>query len=384
VAVDGVPDADVQAAATLLAAAADLLAARAQADTVRRRLAENERIGSMGSFDWHVPTDTNVWSDELYRIYGHTPGSIDPTYETFLGLLHPEDRDRIRAIHTEAATTGQPFEMEERIVRPDGQERMLWSFGEVELDEQGAPLRMFGVCRDVTEQRAAEAQALAAQRHVAEAEERRRQALELNDTVVQGLVTLLWRLDEEATAEARRAAEATLNAAKRVVTDLLRSSSDEVDRAALVRRSHALPVPENERELPAEREPAAVPHQALRLVLADDAADVRLLLRLHLDRLEEVELVGEAADGEEAVRLVEQVRPDVVLLDVSMPVLDGLEAAQRIRLSSPVTRIIVFSGYPAELMADRARAAGADEYVEKTGDLTALLGALRASPRPAA
>ena len=49
----------------------------------------------MGDYDWHIPTDTNRWSDQLYRIYGHEPQSFNASYERFLSLIHPDDRERI-------------------------------------------------------------------------------------------------------------------------------------------------------------------------------------------------------------------------------------------------------------------------------------------------
>ena len=93
----------------------------------------------MGDYDWHIATDTNAWSDQLYRIYGHEPQSFNASYERFLAHIHPEDRERITAIHQRAYASGEPYEMIERIVRPSGEVRYLASNGQVIKDEDRQP-----------------------------------------------------------------------------------------------------------------------------------------------------------------------------------------------------------------------------------------------------
>jgi PAS domain S-box-containing protein len=110
----------------------------------------------MGDYDWHIPTDTNRWSDQLYRIYGHEPQSFNASYERFISHIHPEDRDRIMAIHQHAYATGEPYQMIERVVRPDGEVRYLSSNGQVIMDEAGNPVRMRGTCVDITDRVLAE------------------------------------------------------------------------------------------------------------------------------------------------------------------------------------------------------------------------------------
>lgn len=103
----------------------------------------------------------------------------------------------------------------------------------------------------------------------------------------------------------------------------------------------------------------------IRVVLADDMPTVRALLRLTLENSEVFEVVAEAADGEQAVALADTHQPDVVLLDLAMPVLDGLAAIPQIRKCSPASRIVVLSGFAAERMAPVAIRTGADAYIEK-------------------
>ena len=80
------------------------------------RMDNAQMLANMGDYDWHIPTDSNTWSDQLYRIYGHEPQSFAMSYETFLGFIHPEDQGWIKQLHERAYATGEPYAMTERIV----------------------------------------------------------------------------------------------------------------------------------------------------------------------------------------------------------------------------------------------------------------------------
>lgn len=103
----------------------------------------------------------------------------------------------------------------------------------------------------------------------------------------------------------------------------------------------------------------------IRVLLADDTPDIRKLLRVNLELDGRFEIVGEAADGAEAVALTRSLCPDAVVLDLAMPVMDGLQAAPLIRQCSPESRILVLSGFDHARMEARAREQGADGYLEK-------------------
>ena len=105
--------------------------------------------------------------------------------------------------------------------------------------------------------------------------------------------------------------------------------------------------------------------QRVRIVLADDHTIVRQGLRKLLEEQPEWEVVAEAGDGREAVRLAEQYRPDVVIVDVAMPLLNGIEATRQITKRVPETRVLVLSMHADEVYVSQILQAGATGYLLK-------------------
>jgi len=124
---------------------------------------------------------------------------------------------------------------------------------------------------------------------------------------------------------------------------------------------------------PAARRPAL----SIRVVLCDDHALLRETLRLLLAAHAEVDVVGEAGDGREAIALCERLAPDVALMDTAMPGLNGIEATAAIRRRCPRTRVLMLSGYGQEERVRAALAAGAAGYVVKNAPASAVLEAIR-------
>lgn len=114
-----------------------------------------------------------------------------------------------------------------------------------------------------------------------------------------------------------------------------------------------------------------------RVLLVDDDHPVRRLLRLILEGDDDFEIVGETADGREAVALARHHRPDLVLLDLAMPAMGGLEALPLIRAVAPDAKVVVLSGLDGASYARSAETQGASAYVLKGTDLTDLCGMLR-------
>lgn len=116
-----------------------------------------------------------------------------------------------------------------------------------------------------------------------------------------------------------------------------------------------------------------MPMTARRLLIVDDVSQVRADLRTLLPLAGNIEIVGEAANGLEAVHLTKVLRPDVVLIDLEMPVMNGYEAIRRIKGQLPACRVIALSihSYPEAL--DRACQSGADAFIVKGAPLASLV-----------
>lgn len=117
--------------------------------------------------------------------------------------------------------------------------------------------------------------------------------------------------------------------------------------------------------------------QALRVIVCDDTRQVRTLIKTELSLEPDIVVVGEAANGAEAIDLARAEQPDVVLLDLGMPVMDGLEALPKIKQVAPTARVIVFSSFDVAEMAEKAVAAGAARYIQKTAPAQQLVAAVR-------
>ena len=115
----------------------------------------------------------------------------------------------------------------------------------------------------------------------------------------------------------------------------------------------------------------------IRVLVCDDVAMLRELIRYELEEDEDVVVVGEADNGLDSVRLVQELHPDVVVLDLAMPGVDGLEAITMMRAVEDPPIILVHSGFDAETMRDRVLALGAERYLEKGGNLREVREAVR-------
>jgi DNA-binding NarL/FixJ family response regulator len=118
-----------------------------------------------------------------------------------------------------------------------------------------------------------------------------------------------------------------------------------------------------------------------RILLADDQQVVRQALRCLLERESDLQVVGETSDGLEIVRLVERLKPDVLITGVAMPGLYGLEVTRRVREQTPATSVLILSRYLNEWYVTEAFRCGAHGYVAKQSDVVDLLRAVRAVAR---
>jgi PAS domain S-box-containing protein len=162
------------------------------------RLSEAQRIAHLGNWDWDIVPDKLLWSDEIYRIFGLLPQQFGATYEAFLSYVHPEDRKFVERSVNEALYEGRPYNIDHRIVWPDGSVRVVHEKAEVTFDDTGKPTRMIGTVHDITELKLAEEELRALSQRLVriQEEEHRTIARELHDQIGQSLTVLKLLLDK--------------------------------------------------------------------------------------------------------------------------------------------------------------------------------------------
>ena len=121
------------------------------------RLEEAQRIAHVGYWERDLDTDRITWSDETYRIYGLAPQESTIDFAGFQARIHSEDRPVVSRAVAEALRGGPRYDVEYRVVRPGGEERIVHSRGDVTKNQSGRPHRMFGTVQDITERKRAEA-----------------------------------------------------------------------------------------------------------------------------------------------------------------------------------------------------------------------------------
>jgi two-component system cell cycle sensor histidine kinase/response regulator CckA len=130
--------------------------AQAALELNEAKLAEAQQIARLGSWEWEIATDEVTWSAELYRIYGVRPDRFTGSYGSNHDRVHADDRARVARVIETAVAEQRPWSLDYRIVRPDGELRMIHARGEVVSDAQGRPAIVQGTCQDVTESRRVE------------------------------------------------------------------------------------------------------------------------------------------------------------------------------------------------------------------------------------
>ena len=163
--------------------------------------------GQLGTFRWDRTTGAVVWDGRLEVLFGLAPGTFDGTFDTYLGLVHPDDRERLLSVIDQALSSRAPYEVEHRVVWPDGSVHWVHGSGQVTLDGDGNVTGTIGCTRDITDDvRAEEERQELTDRALQAAEEERinRQRLEVLATINDALAAAETR--EEVMANVAQAA----------------------------------------------------------------------------------------------------------------------------------------------------------------------------------
>lgn len=170
----------------------------------------------MGLWVWDLQAERVYWSDAMYRMAGHEPGSIDPSFEAWANFIHPEDRARVVEARREAADNGKDYHQQYRVCRKDGTVRWLESQGKCLTDDEGRITRVVGVLSDVTPRLLAEEAMLRAEKLAVAGRLAASVAHEINNPLeaVSNLLFLITLTDT--TENAREHAEVALEQLMRV------------------------------------------------------------------------------------------------------------------------------------------------------------------------
>jgi len=143
----------------LILTLADVTGIRKAEEELRRsewRLLEAQRVAHIGNWEPDIRTRKLWWSEEVYRIFGFEHGGFDGTMEAFFDCIHPEDKQRMEDVTMAAWNDRQPFNVDHRIVLPDGAVRTVHERAEMVFEEDGEPAGMIGTVQDITERKIAE------------------------------------------------------------------------------------------------------------------------------------------------------------------------------------------------------------------------------------
>jgi PAS domain S-box-containing protein len=239
-------------------------------------LAAAQQMAHLGSWESNLEKGDVYWSDELYRVFGFRPQEFVPTYERISDAVHPDDKEVVERAVRQALYEGKPFDVDFRVILPDGSQRIVHSRAEVVLDDANKPVRILGTAHDITEhkqaeeevrrlnatleKRVAERTAALADRErrleelvgkliTAQEEERRRVAYEVHDSLIQMAIATQRYIhtfaDTHPPGSKVRAGELerplelvrqTVQEARRIVKDLRPTTLDDFGLATAVRQ----------------------------------------------------------------------------------------------------------------------------------------------------
>ena len=124
----------------------------------QERFSQSQKFANIGTWDWNVQTGDLYWTKTIGPLFGYKEGELETSYENFLAAIHPDDRDSVQAAVNTCIEAGVEYNIEHRVVWPDGTVRWLHECGDVVRADDGSPINMLGVVQDITKRKELEAQ----------------------------------------------------------------------------------------------------------------------------------------------------------------------------------------------------------------------------------
>ncbi|WP_018953813.1 response regulator [Thioalkalivibrio sulfidiphilus] len=136
--------------------------AEAAAELHKERLRRGQAYANIGTWEWNIVTGELFWTERIAPLFGYPEGDLETSYENFLNAVHPDDRQSVIDAVNACVERDEPYEIEHRVIWPDGTVRWLLEKGAVTRDAEGRPLQMLGVVQDIDERKQAELALIAA------------------------------------------------------------------------------------------------------------------------------------------------------------------------------------------------------------------------------
>lgn len=136
----------------------DVMIAQQALKQSKESLDAAQRVSHLGSWEFLLDTGEVIWSDEYYRICGEEPGAFKPTFEIGASYIHPEDMEKTQKAIENTIATGEPYKLDKRILRKDGEIRYVESQGELAINEDGKAIKVIGSMQDITARKLTEIQ----------------------------------------------------------------------------------------------------------------------------------------------------------------------------------------------------------------------------------
>lgn len=127
-----------------------------------QRFKSSQSFANIGTWDWNIETGDLYWSDRIAPLFGYATGTLQTSYDNFVAAIHPDDRERVTTAVQECIENQKAYDIDHRVIWPDGTVRWLHESGDVTRNDEGQPLHMLGVVRDVTDRMMAEIESLKA------------------------------------------------------------------------------------------------------------------------------------------------------------------------------------------------------------------------------